>query len=72
MIDTDQDGLISAEELTGTFSKHNLAISNLDSLIAAVDRDDDGKINLREFEMAITPITGSQSRSPYGYEGSFE
>lgn len=70
MFDLNSSGRVSVNELANVFGDHNISIDGLDRLVEIVDLDDDGTIELDEWEIALKPAVGQpqsnvSASSPY-------
>jgi len=56
-IDSNNDGVISRDELINAYLENDISIGNIDEIFDSIDTDGDGKIQFSEFQAAFTKMS---------------
>ena len=56
LFDINQNGVIATDEITHVFGEHNIELTDVPRLVELLDDDDDGTVDIREWEQGVHPL----------------
>lgn len=56
LFDINQNGVIASNEINQVFGENNIEVTNVPRLVELLDDDDDGTVDLREWEQGLQPL----------------
>jgi len=64
LFDINDNGVIAADEINHVFSEHNIELTDVARLVELIDDDNDGTIDIREWEAALNPMRPCRGAEP--------